>query len=355
MGKKEKEPEEKMKNRANKEPSNTSKPKTASANPPKPNQDTSSLALEERYGKASLVGYKTGKWDKAMVEFQKLENEGLAEASIALGQLAQMTDRKKALEHFRKAAAKGSAEGAWSVAAILGHSYKAEINGKDKEWYKYCLQAAQGGCCDAMNELGNLYNRIDDYLGAYYWYQMASYYEHPQALNALNGTLSKYIAAGKPKLVAKIDGVRPKDVQNTISIIRVLTKQDSFDNERMKEFRTLAMDDDNEIMCLFLGHFFEDIAKMDSDAKIGYQLAAHNNSIIGMKCLADMLMLGKGCDRNVELALDWYIEAADKDEKSACFIMGELSRKKNPNMAAYYYAKAFRRGYEAAFTRLQQM
>ena len=110
--------------------------------------------MEERYGKVSLMGHTIGNWDEVMVEYQKLEDEGFAEASVALGQLELSNRNKyKALEHFRKAASAGVAEGAWGCAGILGHDYIADVTYTDKEWYSYCMQAALGGCCDAMNEL----------------------------------------------------------------------------------------------------------------------------------------------------------------------------------------------------------
>lgn len=314
-----------------------------------------SLSKEERYGRASLVGYKTQNWSSVLVEFQKLENEGFGEASIALGQFAQINDRTRALEHFKKAAAAGIAEGAWGCAAIIGHGYIADITGKDKLWYQYCLNSAQGGCCDAMNELGNMYNRKGDFLAAYYWYQMAAYYEHPQGYASVAGTINKWAQSGKPALSSSIDGVRPNDVKNAISIFRCLTQQDKLDQQRMDQFMHAAMDDDNEIMGLFIGHFFEDTVKMDGNAKMGYQLAAHNNSIMGMKCLADMLAAGRGCERNMQNAFGWYQGAAGACEKTACFVMGEFTRQQNRNLAAYWYSVAFRRGYEPALTRLQQM
>lgn len=319
-------------------------------------KSSSTLSQKERYGKASLEGHKKGNWDEVSVEFQKLEDEGFGEASVALGQLEMSYGNKsKALEHFRKAASAGIAEGAWGCAGIIGHEYYADIEGTDKEWYTYCLQAATGGCCDAMNELANMYNRQDDYLGAFYWYLMASYYGHPQGYKSVEVTTSKYISAGKPAIGNSIDGVRPNDVKNAIAIFRCMTKQDSLDNAKMEQFITAALEDDNEIMGLFIGHFFEEAVKMDGNAKMGYQLAAHNNSAIGMKSLADMLAYGKGCERNMQAAAEWYQGAAEKQEMTACFVMGEFLRRQQPYLAAYYYCMAFRRGYEPAFDRIQQM
>ena len=314
-----------------------------------------SLTLEERYGKASLSAYKSTDWTAATEEFLKLEEQGLGEASVALGQLAQMDNKEKALTHFRKAAAKGIAEGAWGYAGLIGHQYIADINGEDKEWYQYCLQAANKGCCDAMNELGNMYNRIEDYLGAFYWYQMAAYYEQPNGYQTVMALLNKWRNSGSPTVSESIDGVRPNDVANATRIFRCMTKQDTLDPALMDTFMHLAMEDNNEIMGLFIGHFFEDAVKMDGNAKMGYQLAAHNNSIMGMKCLADMLAAGRGCERNMQNALGWYIEAANLGEKTACFIMGEFYRTQNKKyLAAYYYSMSFRRGYQPAYTRLLQ-
>lgn len=346
-----------------KKPSQESKMQSSSASPKKP-QPAKKLAsspprslfeMRLAYGKVSLQAYKSCNWDEAMIEIQRLEDEGLGEASIALGQYAQMSDKPKALAHFRKAAAQGIAEGAWGCAAIIGHAYQADINGADKEWYKYCLQAARGGCADAMNELGNMYNRRNDYLGAFYWYQLAAYYDHPQAYNAVGGTLKKYMNAGKPAIASTIADVHPNEVKSAIGIFRCMTQQDELDEQRMNMFFALALEDVNEFMGLFLGHFFEDVVEDYSQAKIGYQIAANNNSIMGKRCLADMQAAGKGCERDMQTAFGWYKSAAESCEKASCFVMGEFTRKRNPDLAAYYYAVAYRRGFEQALTRLQQL
>lgn len=313
------------------------------------------LSLNEMYGKISQKAYKTGNWRAAKDELLKLEEAGCGEASVALGQLETANDQQLALAHFKKAASKGIAEGAWGCAAMLGHDYIADIEGKDKEWYKYCLLAAKSGCCDAMNELGNMFNRINDYLGAYYWYQMAAFYEHPQGYMSAAIQVNQWKQAGTPSLASRIDGVRVNDVQNAAAVMKCMAGIDALDSNKMNEFLQAAMEDDNEFMGLFIGHFFEDTVKMDGNAKMGYQLAAHNNSIIGMKCLGDMLAYGKGCEKNMQNAVSWYKGAAEQGEKTASFIMGQLVKAKNPNLAAYYYSVAYRRGYEPALAALKQL
>ncbi|MDY5999539.1 MAG: hypothetical protein SPJ05_04730 [Candidatus Limisoma sp.] len=77
--------------------------KPAQSAPKAASKPSVALSMEERYGKVSLMGHTIGNWDEVMVEYQKLEDEGFAEASVALGQLELSNRNKyKALEHFRK-------------------------------------------------------------------------------------------------------------------------------------------------------------------------------------------------------------------------------------------------------------
>ena len=320
------------------------------------------LSPEERYGRASLKGYKTGNWSEAIVEFQKLEDEGFGEASIALAQLAQASNATKALAHYRKAAEKGLAEAAWGCAANLGHDFIADIKGKDKEWYRYCLQAARGGCSDAMHELGKIYDRMDNYLSAFYWYLLSGYYEHKDGFYDVSELLKKWKDNDEPEIDTSEwnpeeeieDGSSPLS-ENALSIWKIYTKETQLTPNLLNTlFRTKAMPG-SELVALFLGHFNEDVAKNDNNAKMSYQVAANSGSIMGMKCLGDMQAYGKGCQQDLEKAFSWYMGAAEECEKTACFIMGEFTRQRNPYLAAYYYAVALRRGYDPAFTRLQQM
>ena len=82
----------------------------------------------------------------------------------------------------------------------------------------------------------------------------------------------------------------------------------------------------------------------------GYHYRLTNNKTTNME-----LLIGRGCERNMQAAFEWYKAAAEKYEKSACFVMGEFMRKQNPNLAAYFYCLAFRRGFEPAFERIQQL
>ena len=96
--------------------------------------------LMRQLGRASVELFSHDDNQEAVAKFIDLETKGLAEAGITLGQLYQMKDKKEAMKHFRIAADAGIAEGAWGVAALLSHDYIPQINGKDAEWYKYCVQ-----------------------------------------------------------------------------------------------------------------------------------------------------------------------------------------------------------------------
>ena len=311
------------------------------------------MTNEEKYGYLSRHGFSTLEWNEQ--EFLDLLNDGFSEASITLAQLAQINDEEKALKFFKIGAEAGNAEAAWGAAAILGHGYEPDIEGEDKLWYHYCLQAAQGGCPDAMHELGKGYHHLGNYLAAYYWFQLAMWYEHPEAQYSVNGIISTYQKAGSPDVVSEIDGVPNGEVEHAKRFFGIVTGKTRMVPNFVEDAIGEGLNDGVIFLNLFMAHFMEEFFKNDEQAKTFYQLAAHNESIIGMKCLGDMLAYGKGCQQNMQNAVSWYIGAAEKGEKTACFIMGELYRKQNKDLAAFWYAKALRRGYEPARKRLLQL
>ena len=76
----------------------------------------------------------------------------------------------------------------------------------------------------------------------------------------------------------------------------------------------------------------------------------------GLKCYADMLVTGRGTERNIKEAFEQYEEAAECGDIESMFTMGEYYRNEGKrNIAAYWYGKAYARGYAPAETRLIQM
>ena len=316
---------------------------------------TPQLSLEERYGKASLIGFKAKYWDEAILEFQKLEDAGLGEASIALGQLFQPVNPFEAMEHFKKAADMGLAEGAWGYAANITKLVEQKPEGNNI-WYQYCLRAANGGCCDAMHELGKVYNRYNNYLSAFYWFTMSGYYEHPDGHFDATHLIKKWEMDGRPAVDTskwnvqeeKVDGTS-KLSDNALLLWEIYTGQKKISPGLLDTMLfTMAMPG-SEIIGLFLGHFYEDHLKDDAKAKMAFQVAANSGSLAGMRCLGDMQAYGKGCERDLTKAFSWYRAAAKSREKMSCFIMANLYRKQ-PFLAAYWYTLSFRRGYEPALS-----
>lgn len=311
----------------------------------------------ERYGYYSYYGFKTDDWETSIKEFQKLEDEGFFEASITLGQMQQSRvspwHQSIAKSHFEKAANAGIAEGAWGVAALLGHPYDPDIHGADKEWYKYCLQAAKGGNPDAMHELGKVFHHKRDYLSAFYWFIMSGYYDHPDGHYDRN-VLKKYYAEDKePQNAEFIDGIDKKESENALMLFKILLSEEvSLNKDVMDDIFKRAMAG-SELMALFFAHFAEDVRHSFADAKLGFQIAAHNNSIAGQRCLADMQITGKGCERDIQKALSWYQAAAEAGDARACFVIAQAYR--NSKMAAFWYTASYRRGFEPALDALLKL
>ena len=340
-------------------------PKTSVKEPQNPAQnrakETASPITKEdlmrQLGRASVELFSHDDNQEAVAKFIDLETKGLAEAGITLGQLYQMKDKKEAMKHFRIAADAGIAEGAWGVAALLSHDYIPQINGKDAEWYKYCVQAAKGCCPDAMNELGKMYNRQNEYLAAFYWFQMAIYYEHPEAINDLFAMQRRYLQEGTNKTFSMQVPEINKDESDAANVLfKVLISRETKLDKPLVDslFRLRAMSMGSEITGLFLGHFFEDHG-LDSNAKMAYQVAANSGSVMGMKCIGDMQAYGKGCEQDMQKAFSWYQGAAEAYEKTACFIWSQLFRVKDPAMAAYWLTASYRRGYQPALDLMMKL
>lgn len=308
--------------------------------------------LMRQLGRASVDLFKSDDNADAVAQLQAIEDAGLAEAAISLGQLYQMKDQSEALKHFRIAADAGIAEGEWSVAAILGHEYQADIEGKDAEWYKYCVRAAKGGCADAMNELGKVYNRKNEYLSAFYWLLLAIYYEHPVASTDFDELVERYKKL-KPedRHYSQVPEITPEESKSAELVFKVVTGELRLAQEHVDAMVKRAMSFNSEICALFIAHLFE--GRNDESEKMAYQIAANSGSIMGMKCLGDMLAYGKGCVRDMGKAFSWYQGAAEAYEKTACFIWSQAFMKKSDfSMAAYWATASYRRGYQPALNLL---
>lgn len=76
----------------------------------------------------------------------------------------------------------------------------------------------------------------------------------------------------------------------------------------------------------------------------------------GARCYADMLMTGKGVQRDTQQAMRYYADAADKGVPEAAFVLGEFLRNSGDrDNALKAYRQAYNGGYTPAKARIDQM
>ncbi|MHB8111123.1 MAG: SEL1-like repeat protein [Syntrophorhabdaceae bacterium] len=109
-----------------------------------------------------------------------------------------------------------------------------------------------------------------------------------------------------------------------------------------------------------MGDFCESVLDRPVQAAIWFQRAAEQGLAKAQHAYADMLMVGKGLERNPALALEWYTKAAEQGIPEAQFAVGEFYRNgseipKDIKKAAYWYKMAKEGGFEPAEMRLKQI
>ena len=107
---------------------------------------------------------------------------------------------------------------------------------------------------------------------------------------------------------------------------------------------------------LWMGDFAENVMKNDKQAVYWYKMAAEMGDGKGSRCYADMLMTGRGVEKDAKLAMHYYADAADKGVPEAAFVLGEYLRNLGDNRNALMaYQQALDGGYAPASMRIAQM
>lgn len=107
---------------------------------------------------------------------------------------------------------------------------------------------------------------------------------------------------------------------------------------------------------MWMGDFAENVMKNDQQAVYWYKMAAEMGDGNGSRCYADMLMAGKGVQKDMRLAMHYYADAADKGVPEAAFVLGEYLRNAGDGKNALKaYQQAADGGYEPARVRIAQM
>lgn len=313
-------------------------------------EKTVALSDREKYGQAwlQIVGQKL--CTKGLRTMKELSEKGFVEGSIALAMFTEDVTERKAL--YKKAADMNHPEGLWGYAGCLNHSYIPDpTNPDDAKWEAYCLKAAQYGSVDAMNELGNIFNRRDQYPQSMYWYAMANANDFPNGQMSLKGIARNWYNDDMPYDYEETEGFDEAKYKCAMFYLEMWADQEI--STSIDEY--ISMNLAGEPLAAYLtGDLFESTGNMEMAYRM-YNVIAQENDAHGLKCYADMLFAGRGVEKDMQGALRMYQMSAEQGDRAAMFVVGEFIRNQNANLAAYWYGVAHTRGYEPALPRLIQL
>ena len=300
-----------------------------------------------RFGAIYLTLMDESMREKGYAELEKLAPR-FPEAGVVLGQYYHGTDPAIARKYFKLAADKGIAEAQWGYSQMLPHSRVLDFSDpRDKEYLKYCLAAAQGGCPDAANEMGNICHRKQYYEESTYWYGMAYCLEHPSGMTSLRGITKEWLQNGgvSDQFNAHLDGFSEDMRQTALKLYKMFNS--SLDVKDMDDLMTLTMGGEN-LAGFIMGQLMEQ-RNGDEIAYDVYNALAFGNHPHALRCYADLLMAGKGTERDVGAAFRIYEKAAKGGNAVAMFAMGQKAVKDGDKyLAAAWFGQAYTRGFEMA-------
>ena len=315
-------------------------------------EEKEQLSDTEMCGKAWLMIASQDHREDGLAAMRELDDDLFDEGSLALAMFTtDLEERKKLLE---KAATMGNAEAMWQYSAYLPHTFAANSGSKqDETWLEYCVTAAENNNIEAMNELGNVFHRQKNYAESMYWYAMANSNGKENGQTSMEGIAKEWKLAGAPrdhvKGTSRFDEARFRCAVTYLEIYAGLTPAIS-----VKELFELALSG-IAIAGYLAGDIYESSGNLEM-AFQAYKAIAFEFDPHGIKCYADMLFTGRGIEKDIKEAFEQYEEAAECGDIESMFIMGEYYRNEGKkNLAAYWYGKAYARGYEPAETRLIQM
>lgn len=302
--------------------------------------------LRKEYGRQYMKLFDENTRDEGYKALEKLESS-FPEAGIVVGQRYLAVDPKQAYKHFEVAANAGIAEGYWGAATCLDHSFIPDpTDSNDVLWEKYCLAAAERGCADAANELGNICHRKNCHAEAMYWYHMAFFLEQPDSPSSIAGTMSSWVREGCPEDYRPGTKNYTKERHETALIILKIVSGEEQDLY-IHRLLNLALNGD-ELAGFYLASLYENEGNNEMAFKI-YNALAFREHVHSLRCFGDFKAIGRGTLQNIPEALKYYEKAADKGDPVAMFIMGQNAlNDNNINIAAYWLGAAYSRGYENA-------
>ncbi len=310
------------------------------------------LSPDQVYGKLFLDLLDQGKRDRAYGNMEKLLPR-YPEAGIALGQYYQGSDRNRARSFFKTAADANIAEGQWGYAGLLPHGAIPDFSRpEDREWLKYALAAAEGGCPDAANEMGNICHRKGCFAESAYWYGMAYVLEHPSGMTGLRGITMKWQQSGSPAAYkACTENYTESRHETALLLFKIFNR---FGSDDLNSLTVLTLGGEN--LAGFIAALLYEQHHQDQMAYQMYNALCFDGHPHALRCYANMLAAGKGCPRDLAAAFRFYLQAAEKGNAPSMFVMGEKARQEGDRyLAASWYGKAYLRGFQMAANRLSQL
>ena len=306
----------------------------------KNNDSNTDLSNEEMYGIAWLLIVSQKQRDEGFEILRRLEKVGFIEAAIALSMFESGEERKRLIT---KAANAGNSEGLWQMCSILPKS--------DPMWEKYCTDAAESGCVDAMLEMGNIFHRRKNYAESIYWYYLANTNDHEEAEISIKGIAREWNAAGCPK---EYEPGSPKFDRDrylcALFYLETISNDDisvDFDDIVRLAIKGVSM----------AGYIAGDVFELKGNDELAFQVynsAALSNDAHANRLCADMWYYGKGVEKDEFMARSMYFKAAKMGDRTAMFCLGQFSILNKYN-AAYWYGVSHTRGYKSSLLKLYQL
>lgn len=307
---------------------------------------------ESKYGKAWLLIVGQKQKELGLQMMRELDQNGFIEGTVALSMFINDIEEKKKL--LKKAADAGNPEGLWEYCNFLPHSQIPDPNNEnDALWEKYCLDAAEKGSVDAMNEMGNVFHRRKNYAESMYWYALANVNDHSNGEVSMEGISKEWVQAGCPTEYVKGSPNFDEDkFKVSLAYLEVYAnKEISLDPQSAVDMVSKGV----PIAAYFAGGMFESMGNEDMAYNMYSTVAMKVKDPHALKCTADMHYAAKVSDKDITVARKAYLLAATAGERSAMFIMGEFFKDRDKYLAAYWYGVSHTRGYPYSLQRLLQL
>lgn len=293
--------------------------------------------------------------------YRKAADKGNTEAMLWLGVYYETggsdieQDANKALYWYKRAATEGNDAVAMYSAASLYEGY--ENYSAAIEWYKKALDNYEDDDYEeAMLGLGRSYRSMSNYSEALKWLQKAANIGNAEAMNMLGLMYDNGEGVTKNETTALNWYQRAANAKMPIAMYNM-----AFVYERQQNYfsaiewykKALQYINDDEDFNFRLAYCYRQIKDYINAFKY-METAANLGQVDAMNMLGLMYSNGEGVEKNSELAIYWYEQAANEGLAVAMYNLGYEYRYilKDYQQAFYWYQQAANTGYISAMTEL---